>query len=95
MAKIIKLLDEMYPNPKVPLLHRNAWELLVATILSAQCTDKRVNEVTPGLFAKYPTPRDFAAENVMRIPLLPTGRGDNEAPRALVTSSTDGRLRRR
>jgi endonuclease-3 len=43
------------------LHHSNPWQLLVATILSAQCTDKRVNEVTPGLFAKYPTPRDFAA----------------------------------
>ena len=63
VAKIIKLLDEMYPNPKVPLLHRNAWELLVATILSAQCTDKRVNEVTPALFAKYPTITDFANAN--------------------------------
>jgi len=53
----------MYPNPKIPLLHRNAWELLVATILSAQCTDKRVNEVTPGLFKKYPTITDFANAN--------------------------------
>jgi endonuclease-3 len=50
----------MYPEVKVPLLHRNAWELLVATILSAQCTDKRVNEVTPALFRKYPTMTDFA-----------------------------------
>lgn len=53
----------MYPDAKVPLLHRNAWELLVATILSAQCTDKRVNEVTPGLFKKYPTMKDFANAN--------------------------------
>jgi endonuclease-3 len=60
IAKISKLLDQMYPGVKVPLLHRNPWELLVATILSAQCTDKRVNEVTPGLFAKYPTIADFA-----------------------------------
>jgi len=51
----------MYPDVTCALLHRNPWELLVATILSAQCTDKRVNEVTPGLFAKYPTPADFAA----------------------------------
>jgi endonuclease-3 len=58
---ILKGLDEMYPNATCALLHRNPWELLVATILSAQCTDKRVNEVTPGLFAKYPTPQDFAA----------------------------------
>jgi endonuclease-3 len=67
VAKIIKLLGEMYPNPKVPLLHRNAWELLVATILSAQCTDKRVNEVTPGLFAKYPTMNDFANANQVEL----------------------------
>ena len=60
IAQILQLLDEMYPAVKVPLLHKNAWELLAATILSAQCTDKRVNEVTPGLFRKYPTIRDFA-----------------------------------
>jgi endonuclease-3 len=58
---ILKTLDEMYPDATCALIHRNPWELLVATILSAQCTDKRVNEVTPGLFRKYPTPRDFAA----------------------------------
>jgi endonuclease-3 len=58
---ILKGLDEMYPDATCALIHGNPWELLVATILSAQCTDKRVNEVTPGLFKKYPTPRDFAA----------------------------------
>jgi len=63
LLNILNLLDRMYPGVKVPLLHRNAWELLVATILSAQCTDKRVNEVTPGLFAKYPTIADFANAN--------------------------------
>jgi endonuclease-3 len=63
VRKIIQLLDRMYPNPKAPLHHRNAWELLVATILSAQCTDKRVNEVTPGLFRKYPTITDLANAN--------------------------------
>ena len=51
----------MYPKATCALHHSNPWELLVATILSAQCTDKRVNEVTPGLFKKYPTPQDFAA----------------------------------
>jgi endonuclease III len=51
----------MYPNATCALKHSNPWELLVATILSAQCTDKRVNEVTPGLFAKYPSIQDFAA----------------------------------
>ncbi|HTS49332.1 MAG TPA: endonuclease III [Bryobacteraceae bacterium] len=63
VQKIMELLDTMYPDVKVPLYHRNAWELLVATILSAQCTDKRVNEVTPALFRKYPTIADFANAN--------------------------------
>jgi endonuclease-3 len=61
VAEILRRLDNMYPDATCALLHRNPWELLVETILSAQCTDKRVNEVTPGLFAKYPTPADFAA----------------------------------
>jgi endonuclease-3 len=60
VVKILDLLDEMYPDATCALHHHNAWELLVATILSAQCTDKRVNEVTPGLFQKYPTVQDFA-----------------------------------
>src|SRR6202043_4258991 len=60
---ILDGLAEMYPNAKCALHHSNAWELLVATILSAQCTDKRVNEVTPGLFRKYPTIQDFASVN--------------------------------
>jgi endonuclease-3 len=71
----------MYPNVTCALHHRNAWELLVATILSAQCTDKRVNEVTPGLFAKYPTPRDFAAvrPEVLAQDIRSTGFFNNKA----------------
>ena len=61
VKRILAALDRMYPGATCALHHSNAWELLVATILSAQCTDKRVNMVTPGLFAKYPTIRDFAA----------------------------------
>jgi endonuclease-3 len=61
VAEILRRLDEAYPEVQCALTHGNAWELLVATILSAQCTDKRVNLVTPGLFAKYPTIQDFAA----------------------------------
>ncbi|MDX2181322.1 MAG: endonuclease III [Bryobacteraceae bacterium] len=57
---ILDRLDDRYPNVTCALHHSNAWELLVATILSAQCTDERVNKVTPGLFAKYPTIADFA-----------------------------------
>ncbi len=61
VREILKRLDERYPNVKCALHHSSAWELLVATILSAQCTDVRVNMVTPGLFKKYPTPQHFAA----------------------------------
>ncbi len=60
VSEILKRLAEMYPKAKCALNHSNAWELLVATILSAQCTDVRVNMVTPILFKKYPTPQDFA-----------------------------------
>jgi endonuclease-3 len=59
--QIIAGLDQMYPDVTCALTHRSAWELLVATILSAQSTDVRVNMVTPALFQKYPTVQDFAA----------------------------------
>jgi len=58
---IIAGLDQMYPGVTCALTHRSAWELVVATILSAQCTDVRVNMVTPIIFEKYPTVKDFAA----------------------------------
>jgi endonuclease-3 len=61
VRQIIAGLDQLYPNATCALTHRSAWELLVATILSAQCTDVRVNMVTPALFKKYPTVQDFAA----------------------------------
>ena len=54
-------LRRAYPDTPCPLRHRNAFELLVATILSAQCTDERVNAVTPGLFRRYPAPAALAA----------------------------------
>ncbi|MGD0363154.1 MAG: endonuclease III [Bryobacteraceae bacterium] len=79
--RILRGLDEMYPNATCALHHSNPWELLVATILSAQCTDKRVNEVTPGLFAKYPTPHDFAAvrPEVLAQDIRSTGFFNNKA----------------
>jgi endonuclease III len=58
---ILKRLDDRYPAATCALHHNSAWELLVATILSAQCTDARVNMVTPILFQKYPTVEAFAA----------------------------------
>jgi endonuclease-3 len=57
---ILDALDKTYPNAVCALNHTNAWELTVATILSAQCTDVRVNMVTPALFHAYPTPKDMA-----------------------------------
>jgi endonuclease-3 len=60
ITEILKRLDEKYPAAICALKHRNAWELLVATILSAQCTDVRVNMVTPELFRKYPGPKELA-----------------------------------
>ena len=59
--EILARLKEEYPEARCALDHRNPLELLVATILSAQCTDKRVNEVTPALFARYPAAADYAA----------------------------------
>src|ERR1700722_10672964 len=61
IAEILKRLDQLYPDVKCALTHTSAWELLVATILSAQSTDVNVNRVTPELFRKYPTVEDFAA----------------------------------
>lgn len=67
---IYKKLERAYPQAKCALEHRNPYELLVATILSAQCTDERVNMTTPALFEKYPTPERLAAskqEDVEKI----------------------------
>ena len=61
IGQIIEELDRLYGGVTCALTHRTAWELLVATILSAQCTDVRVNMVTPVLFEKYPAVKDFAA----------------------------------
>ena len=60
ISEILKRLDQLYPDVTCALTHKSEWELLVATILSAQSTDVRVNMVTPELFVKYPTVQDFA-----------------------------------
>src|ERR1700751_2492286 len=65
--EIIRILDKTYPNVVCALHHNNPWELLVATILSAQCTDVRVNMVTPELFRKYPTPKVMAEASLPAI----------------------------
>jgi len=81
VAKILEGLDKLYPQATCALHHQNAWQLLVATILSAQSTDKRVNMVTPGLFAKYPTIQDFAAvrPEVLGNDIRSTGFFNNKA----------------
>ena len=60
-ARVVDLLAREYPDARCELDFRSPWELLVATVLSAQCTDVRVNEVTPALFARWPRPADLAA----------------------------------
>jgi endonuclease-3 len=81
VEEILRRLDQMYPDATCALHHSSPWELLVATILSAQCTDKRVNEVTPGLFKKYPTIGDFAAvrPEVLAEDIKSTGFFNNKA----------------
>jgi endonuclease III len=67
VAAILKALDEAYPDAVCALSHRTPWELLVATILSAQCTDVRVNMVTPELFRRFPTPAAMAKAEVPEL----------------------------
>ncbi|HEY8996905.1 MAG TPA: endonuclease III [Edaphobacter sp.] len=67
MAAILDILAKTYPGVVCALTHRNAWELTVATILSAQCTDVRVNLVTPALFKTFPTPKAMAAASLPEI----------------------------
>lgn len=75
VAAILANLDEAYPNAVCALVHDNAFHLLIATILSAQCTDVRVNEVTSTLFKKYRKPEDFAYANPLEVEaeIRPTG----------------------
>ena len=67
---ILKGLDEAYPAVECALTHRTPWELLVATILSAQCTDARVNLVTPELFRRFPTPQKMAKATLPQLEAL-------------------------
>jgi endonuclease III len=75
VAAILAGLDTAYPNATCELRHENAFQLLIATILSAQCTDVRVNQVTEELFKKYKTPQDFAVASPTELEreIRPTG----------------------
>lgn len=66
-SKIIKILQQEFPNAKSALKSQNPFEFLVAVILSAQCTDERVNKTTPGLFGKWPTPKHLASAKVSDV----------------------------
>ena len=81
VEQIIALLRATYPDAECALVHCNAWELLVSTILSAQCTDKRVNMVTPALFARFPTVEAFASASRedLEIAIRSTGFFRNKA----------------
>jgi endonuclease III len=75
VATILANLDEAYPAASCELKHENAFQLLISTILSAQCTDVRVNQVTQELYKKYKTPKDFAYANPAELEkeIRPTG----------------------
>ena len=79
--KIVELLKDYYPDAKCSLNFNTPFELLIATILSAQCTDERVNKTTPNIFAKYSTPEDFANIDISELENLihPCGFYKNKA----------------
>lgn len=79
--KIRRILRKIYPEAKTQLFHQNPFELLVATILSAQCTDKQVNQVTPALFKRFKTPAEFTRAPLSAIEQIirPTGFFHNKA----------------
>lgn len=70
LQAIAERLARAFPEARVPLHHRNAYELLIATILSAQCTDEKVNRITPELFRRYPEPKGLATAPLREIERL-------------------------
>ncbi|MGJ5818401.1 endonuclease III [Paludibaculum fermentans] len=81
LFRILDILSQRYPDVTCALQHADAWQLLVATILSAQCTDARVNMVTPELFRKFPTMQDLAVADVREVSevIRSTGFFNNKA----------------
>ena len=73
--QVLAALQQRYPHPRTHLDAQNAWELLVATVLAAQCTDARVNTVTPELFRRWPTPAALAGAPIEELEgvIRPTG----------------------
>jgi endonuclease-3 len=99
VAGIIKLMDEHYPDLKCPLDHKSPFQLMVATILSAQCTDERVNKTTPELFRKFPDPKTMAAapidelENLVRSTGFFRNKAKNlKAASAMIMTNFGGKM---
>jgi len=88
IKNIIQILAEKYPNVKTDLEHTSPFQLLIATMLSAQCTDKRVNMVTPDLFAAFPTVYEFAKakQEVLEQLIFTTGFYKNKAKNIIACS---------
>ena len=99
--KIFSILNELYPEPPIPLDHQDAYTLLVAVLLSAQCTDERVNKVTPGLFKKAATPQAMAKlsvedilESIRSCGLAPTkAKNIHKLSQTLASASYDFTIR--
>jgi endonuclease III len=90
VAAILEKLDEAYPSATCELKHENAFQLLISTILSAQCTDVRVNQVTQELYKKYKTPEDFAYASPAELEkeIRPTGFFRNKTKSIMGASKT-------
>lgn len=89
-AAVLRLLRERYPEAECALVHRNPWQLLCATILSAQCTDVRVNMVTPPLFARFSTPEAMASANPVEVEQLVKTTGFfRQKTKSLISMSKD------
>ncbi len=88
VKQILDILKPLYPNPTTELTHKTPFQLLIATILSAQCTDTRVNKVTKTLFQKYKTPRDFAqaGQKQLEHDIHSTGFYRNKAKHIIASS---------
>lgn len=78
---IINSLNKLFPNPKCELNYNNEWQLLIAILLSAQCTDKKVNAITPTLFEQYPSLKDLKEANFSELEKIihPLGLSNNKA----------------
>ena len=92
-ARIADVLDKHYPAPPIPLDHRDAFTLLIAVLLSAQCTDVRVNQVTPALFKLAATPQEMMRVPVEKIQAIirPCGLSPRKAA-AISMPNTNSRM---